>query len=58
MKEQKHFSKRFVKYDGDCLWIRVDEIERNLGPIETRKGGLTQEEKLKAVKGKGEWVKI
>ena len=58
MKEQKHFSKRFVKYADGCLWIRVDEIERNLGPIETRQGGLTQEEKLKAVKGKGEGVKI
>ncbi len=49
---------RFVKYDGEFLWLRVDGIERNLGRIFTKQGGLTREEKLKSVASRGEWVKI
>jgi len=49
---------QFVKYDGNSLWIRVDSRVRELGLITTRLGGLTHEQKLKAVAGQGEWVKI
>jgi len=49
---------RFVKYDGTLLWLRVNDNVRNLGLITTRFGGLTREQKLKAVAGQGEWIKL
>lgn len=51
-------AERFVKYDGTSLWLRVDNKARDLGLIGTRLGGLTREQKLKAVAGQGEWVRI
>jgi hypothetical protein len=44
-------------YDGVSLWLRVDGTDHNLGTISTRKGGLTHEQKLKAVAAAGNWVK-
>jgi len=55
IKEKKE---RFVKYDGKTLYLRVNGQERVLGSLLTRYGGLSRYEKLKAVEGKGEWVKI
>ena len=49
---------RFVKYNGTSLLLKVNGNIRNLGLISTRLGGLTHEQKLKAVAGQGEWVRI
>ena len=52
---------RFAKYENAVLYIKVEDGETTiteLGPIETRRGGLTRRQKLKAVAGQGEWVKL
>ena len=49
---------RFVKYDGISLWLKVDGNIRDLGLISTRLGGLTHEQKLRAVGSMGKWVRI
>lgn len=58
MNKSESSPKRLAKYDGTILWLRVNGEDHNLGPIETRQGGLTREQKLRAVAGRGEWVKI
>lgn len=55
MKQKKE---RFVKYADETLYLRVDGVVRNLGPLLTRQGGLSRYAKLKAVEAKGEWVKV
>lgn len=51
---------KFVKYEAGELYLRVsnDGKVNLLGSISTRKGGLTREQKLKAVATTGEWVQI
>ena len=49
---------RFIKYDGTSLWLKINGNTRDLGFINTRLGNLTHEQKLKAVAGQGEWVRI
>ena len=49
---------RYVKFDGEHLYLKVNNEIRKLGTILTRKGGLTREQKLKAVANTGEWIKL
>ena len=49
---------RFVRFLDFHLWLKTDGEEQDLGPIEAKKGGLTRAQKIKAVAGKGEWIKI
>lgn len=51
---------KFVKYEAGELHLKVsnDGKVNLLGSICTRKGGLTREQKLKAVAAAGEWVQI
>lgn len=49
---------KFVRYDGEQLFLRRDGEVICLGIITTRKGGLTRAEKLQAVARKNEWIKI
>jgi len=52
---------RFAKYENAVLYIKVEDGETiitELGPIETRRGGLTRRQKLRAVSAQGAWIKI
>ena len=55
-------NKRFLKWDkeSECLYLRIGEVGEpiNLGNIRTKKGKLTQEQKLQAVQFTGEWIAI
>ena len=55
-------NKRFLKWDreSECLYLRISEEGKpvNLGGIRTKKGKLTQEQKLRAVQFTNEWVEI
>jgi len=50
--------KKYVKFDSKYLYLKVDGQVRLLGPITTRKGALTREQKLRAVARAGEWVEL
>jgi len=50
--------RRYLKYDGKHLHLKVNGQVRELGLITTLKGGLTRVQKLKAVAHTGEWVEI
>ena len=49
---------RYARYIDSSLYLRVDSKVTLLGTITTRHGGLTREQKLKAVAADGEWVEI
>jgi hypothetical protein len=49
---------KFLRFDGDHLFLKDSGGERDLGPILTKDGHLQRKWKLQAVDGKGEWVKI
>ena len=51
-------SKKYVRFDGRHLYLKIDGRVRLLGTINTRKGALTREQKLKAVARAGEWVEL
>jgi len=50
--------RRYLKYDGKHLYLRINRQVRKLGLITTLKGGLTRVQKLKAVAHTGEWVEL
>lgn len=51
-------NKRYLKYDGKFLYLKVNGQVHKLGLITTLKGRLTREQKLKAVARTGEWVEL
>ena len=50
--------KKLVCFRDAKLFILINTIEIELGPISTRKGKLTRKQKLQAVGGNGDWVEV
>jgi len=50
--------RRYLKYDGKFLYLKVNGQVRNLGLVTTLKGKLTRAQKLKAVAHTGQWIEL
>jgi hypothetical protein len=50
--------RKTVRFDGFFLYIKENGTIKTLGKINTRNGGLTKEQKLRAVQFSNEWVEV
>ena len=50
--------RKLIKFDGQNLFIKIDNKVHLLGGITTRKGQLSRVQKLKAVQYTGEWIEL
>ena len=51
-------NKRYLKWDGKYLYLKVEGQVSKLGLITTLKGRITRVQKLRAVAHTNEWVEI